>query len=395
MTDRTLVLTDLNEGIWHDTTELVPERSSAFSWSIRKFTLQGGRSSGVDVVEIDNGAFQLSVLPTRGMGLWKGCFQGIPLEWNSPVRWPVNPAFVNLEEWNGLGWLGGFQELLCRCGLGFNGPPGMDRVLDDQGELVAEKPITLHGKIANIPAHYVSCSYHTQLQEALSVTGIVDEAMMFGGQLRLTSTLQTEIGSNEFTIHDQIENLSETEAELELLYHTNIGRPFLEGGSRFSAPVEEVSPRDPRATEGISNWETYNEPELGYAEQVYYLKLLSDQNGQSCVLLKNREETLGVSLRFLVAELPCFALWKNTQQEADGYVTGLEPATNYPNFKSFEREQGRVLSLAPQEKYECKLQIAVHNSPESIGEMEDRISRIQNEQPATIHEHPTLPFAPK
>ena len=41
-------------------------------------------------------------------------------------------------------------------------------------------------------------------------------------------------------------------------------------------------------------------------------------------------------------ELPCFTVWKNTGAMEDGYVTGLEPATNYPNFKGFERQQGRV-----------------------------------------------------
>ena len=43
--------------------------------------------------------------------------------------------------------------------------------------------------------------------------------------------------------------------------------------------------------------------------------------------------------------LPCFTVWKNTAAVEDGYVTGLEPAINFPNFKSFERQQGRVKVL--------------------------------------------------
>jgi hypothetical protein len=46
--------------------------------------------------------------------------------------------------------------------------------------------------------------------------------------------------------------------------------------------------------------------------------------------------------------LPCFTLWKNQGGLADGYVTGLEPGTNYPNPRSFEETQGRVVPLAPQ-----------------------------------------------
>ena len=38
----------------------------------------------------------------------------------------MHPAFVNLESRGQLGWLDGFNEWLCRCGLAFNGPPGAD-----------------------------------------------------------------------------------------------------------------------------------------------------------------------------------------------------------------------------------------------------------------------------
>ena len=63
------------------------------------------------------------------------------------ARCPVNPAFVPLMEPAGLGWLDGFNELLCRCGLESNGPPEFD----EAGRLL--RP--LHGRIANTPAHRV------------------------------------------------------------------------------------------------------------------------------------------------------------------------------------------------------------------------------------------------
>ena len=53
--------------------------------------------------------------------------------------------------------------------------------------------------------------------------------------------------------------------------------------------------------------------------------------------------TAAIALRFNRQELPCFTVWKNTAALEDGYVTGLEPATNFPNFKTFERQQGRVV----------------------------------------------------
>jgi hypothetical protein len=40
--------------------------------------------------------------------------------WDSPVKEVVNPAFINLESRNGLGWLEGFNEMMVRCG--YDGP---------------------------------------------------------------------------------------------------------------------------------------------------------------------------------------------------------------------------------------------------------------------------------
>ena len=156
MPTRSIVLTDAAEGVWSETFEL---RESAglrlaggSDWSVRKRTLRGGVSEGVDVVDLHNGALSVSILPTRGMGLWRGSYRGIPIGWNSPVKQPVNPCYVNQTDRNGLGWLTGFNELLCRCGLSSNGAPGLDVIVDNTGQKT-EAPLTLHGKIANIPAH--------------------------------------------------------------------------------------------------------------------------------------------------------------------------------------------------------------------------------------------------
>ena len=83
------------------------------------------------LIEVDNGALSYSILPTRGMGLWKGRYRDIDLGWSAPVIGPVHPKFVDLSLRGGLGWLTGFDEWLCRCGLAWNGPPG-----DDDGNII-------------------------------------------------------------------------------------------------------------------------------------------------------------------------------------------------------------------------------------------------------------------
>ena len=79
--------------------------NTSAGWSITKRTLHSGLSSGIDVVEVDNGRPKVAILPTRGMGVWKAWMDGFELGWKSPVRGPVHPAFVPLGEPSGLGRL--------------------------------------------------------------------------------------------------------------------------------------------------------------------------------------------------------------------------------------------------------------------------------------------------
>jgi hypothetical protein len=389
MPSKTFLLTDAGQGIQHADFSVSQESdfklNGSSSWSISKRTLRGGVSEAVEVIDVDNGSLRLSVLPTRGMGIWQGEYalganESIPIGWKSPVAKPVHPAFVNLTEHNGLGFLSGFNELLCRCGLASNGPPGVDEKTG--------LPLTLHGKIANIPAHHVEACVSSDGPGQLLVTGTVDETMLFGPCLRLVSTLETEAGANWFRICDEVTNLAGQQAELELLYHINLGKPFLEEGAAVVAPAREVVPQNDRAAEDIETWNIYQKPTAGYREQVYYLAMCSDEQNQTRVLLKNSAGNHGVSLKYDTQRLPCFVLWKNTQAEADGYVTGLEPATNYPNFKSFEREQGRVITLAPGESYQMDLEFALHMNSDEIASVEADISRLQQDTPPLLHQKP-------
>ncbi|VAX39842.1 hypothetical protein MNBD_PLANCTO02-1821 [hydrothermal vent metagenome] len=380
------ILTDINRPVEQLTSKVSSAEISlagASHWSVKKRTLQGGVSTGVDVVEIDNGALCLSLLPTRGMGIWKGEYQGHSLGWNSPVKNPVHPQWVNLTDRNGLGWLSGFNELMCRCGLSSIGPPG-----NDKGGNPLENPLPLHGRIANLPADNLSVEIDERGDGTISVTGIVNECGLFTSQLQLKSTLRTTAGSNKFQIEDEIKNTSSKPAEFQLLYHTNIGEPFLEEGTTFHAAMKEISPRDTTAAEGIETWKTFGPPETGFAEQVYFFDLLANEFNKSQVLLKNKTGDLGLSMTIAKEQLPYFILWKNTQATADGYCVGLEPATNYPNHRSFERQQNRVQALQPNETYCTSLEIAIHTSVDEVTKVETEIAKLQERLKPVIHSKP-------
>lgn len=354
-------------------------------WRIVKYTLRGGLSEGIDVIEVDNGNLSYAILPTRGMGIWRGWYRDLTLGWDSPVKDPVHPAFIDLSDRGGLGWLKGFNEWIVRCGLDNNGAPGNDVVVDNNGNK-ATVPIPLHGKIANTPARNVSIS--VSADGTLTVSGEVDETMMFGPALRLTTTISTQIGSNELTIQDRVTNLNKTPAELELLYHCNYGSPILEEGARIVAPFKAVAPRDARAQDGIDTFDRFLDPTNRYVEQCYWYELAARRSGETCVLLKNKQGTCGSSLRFNLNQLPCFTVWKNTAARKNGYVTGLEPATNYPNLKRFERENGRVVRLRGKESYDIQLTVAAHDTRASVRVVEAEIASIQGHRKQVIHKVP-------
>lgn len=354
-------------------------------WSIRRGTFREGLASGVEVIEIRQGDFSFKVFPTRGMGIWEAHVGSERIGWDSPVKTPVHPAFINVKARNGLGWLDGFNELLCRCGLSFNGPPGKDEAVGS----AIESDVTLHGNIANLPAHSIQ---FIETQGEIGVSGIVDESTLFGPQLRLKSIMTTRCGENAIVLRDMITNLGSRATDLSLLYHTNIGSPILEEGARLSLPVRRVVPNHARSAEDVATYDTYLGPTPEYSEQVYFFETLADAEGHTVALLENQAGTRGFSMSLNTFQLPYFTQWKCTQPLQDGYVTGLEPGTNFPNFKAFEREQGRILQLAPGASYEIELTLSFHTNSEEIQAVKQKIVQIQSQAEQVICPQPISPF---
>ncbi len=380
MPAKTWKLFENNDGLIVDKLITSKDLGGEGKWSVEKVTLQDGLSEGVKKVGIQNGKMLLEVLPTRGMGIWKAHAAGETIGWQSPVRGPVHPKFVDLGEPSGLGWLDGFDELLCRCGLVSNGAPEFDK---ETGRL--KYPV--HGRIANRPAHAVELTVDSDKQE-IALKGIVEETRFHFTKLRMTSTITTKFNSTSFTVHDEIENFSASPQEIQMLYHINFGLPLLDAGSRVVVPAKTVVPRNARAASGIKTWDSYAAPEPAWEEMVYFLELNADAAGQTRTLLKNAHGTRGVSLVFNKQQLPWFSLWKNTTAEADGYVTGLEPGTNFPNPRSYEGEQGRVVKLAPGGKQVFDITLEIHTTAAEVKAAESAVTKIQGGKEPKIFTEP-------
>lgn len=345
--------------------------------AVRTRRLTGGVRDGVLVVELSAGRTTVFVLPDRGLGIWKIMSGDLELGWQSPVRGPVHPRFVPLAEPSGLGWLDGFDELVARCGLVSNGAPDFSA----GGRLVHG----LHGRIANLPAHHLDVT----LDEAtgtITLTGAVDETRFLVHALRMSTSLTVRADRPRIAWSDTVKNLSDRPAAVQMLYHVNLGPPLLGPGAEVVAAIEELAPRDVAAVPDVPSWNRYAGPRAGKGEQVHFARLVPDARGMATVLLVGPDHRNAATLSWQADTLPCFTLWKNEGGLADGYVTGLEPGTNYPNPRSFEESQGRVVPLAPGESVRFDLAIEHHRESDVAAER----SRIEScrANPPRIHHEP-------
>ena len=345
---------------------------------VRKVTHQCGVSAGVDTLEVSNGDFSFTIIPTRGMSIHKAQYKDEFIGWNSPVRGPVHPAYVDVGEPSGLGWLDGFDELLVRCGLESNGAPEHDT---ETGRLL----YPLHGRIGNKPAHKVTVEID---DDEITVTGVVEEIRFHFLKLRMTSVAKLRKGERGFRLKDTVENLSQSDAEVQLLYHMNFGTPLLDAGASVVLPAKTVVPRNDHAAAAIANWDSYQAAQPGYEEQVYFFELLGDDDGNTKAMLKNAHGTRGVALGFNTKQLPVFTMWKNTTAESDGTVTGLEPGTNFPNPRSYEGEQGRVTKIAGGAKTDFDFAFEYLADANVVTASEAAIGKLQASMAPTVHKTP-------
>jgi hypothetical protein len=309
---------------------------------------------------------------------------------------PVHPSFVNLAAAGGLGWLEGFDELLARCGLENNGAPYEVKTVKPDGS-ESHTSFGLHGKIATIPASYVAVHIAPEPPHEIVVEGHVQESRLFGPQIRMETRIATVPGSNVLKVRDEFVNLRDQPVEMQILYHWNFGPPFLAAGARFVAPSKSLTPRDKMAQAALARYDVFEGPRPGFAEQVYYFELHSEppSGGKSLALLRNHAGDKGIVLRFGTDQLPAFTLWKNTGGLRDGYVTGLEPGTNYPNPRPFEQARKRVVSLPVDGRYVAEMTLALLTTPQEIGAVEAEIDRLQSHGATKINPRPMEPFAPE
>ena len=355
-------------------------KSAGGTFAVQRYRFTSGKREGVELVVVDSGKVRAAICPTRGMGLWKANLDGLDCSWRSPVEGPIHPQFVPLAEPNGIGWLDGFDELLVRCGLQSFGAPDFN----DKGQL----KYPLHGRIANQPA--VNWSVHLDADHSLlEVRGEVHETRFLQFNLRLSVSYRFAFGQPVIEVVDTVRNASDSPATMQMLYHVNVGTPLLESGATMHCASKRIVARDQHAADDLASWSTYLPPTPGYVEQVYFSSPTAAADGWATTLLASKNRSRAFAVHYKTDTLPYFSQWKNTVGSADGYVTGLEPGTGFPNPRSFEEQQGRVVALAAGQSIEFNLRLEGINRPDRVTQLIAEVDKLRGGEPEKV------PFDPE
>ena len=365
--EQSYVLIDADARVYEDSWDL-SESYAGKSVSVAKRRLHGGVQEGLDVVEITTDRVSFTVLASRGMNVLRARCDDVDLKWDSPVGGPVHPNFVPIFAPNGVGWLEGFSEWIARCGLESNGAPEFDK------NGVLKYP--LHGRLSNLPARRVEVGFDSE-SGVLRITGVMYETSVFGRKFRFTTTYRLKVDETKIQVEDSVENLASVDDEFELLYHINTGNPLVAPGSKFLGTFEKMCPRDQNAVAELGEWNSFREPIPGVPETCYFFDLATDEDGNAEVALVNAQNDRAFKLSFNKKDFPYFILWKTQRPNSDIYVSGMEPAINFPNTRSFEKSRGRVMPIAAGEKKTFRFALDVLLDKDEVESFALRIEKRQ------------------
>ncbi|MEI6049801.1 MAG: aldose 1-epimerase family protein [Bacteroidota bacterium] len=285
-------------------------------FGIKEYTISGGRAKGVKAFDVKNGSgLEFTVLADRCLDIAGLSFKGI----NCSYITKNGIAAPEYFEESGIGFLRNFfAGFLTTCGLRNVGSP-----CEENGE-----SFPLHGRISNTPGEEVSATTGwIDDVPVLTISGKMREARLFGENMVLERKIICRYGENKIVIQNKVENMGFKKEALMLLFHFNMGYPLLDEDSILVTPTEQLISRDQEAMKGETIYNKCQKPTPGYAEQVFYHKLKSDKNGDTCVALVNKKLEVAAAIHFNKNQLFNFTQWK--QMGEGDYVLGMEPCNCY------------------------------------------------------------------
>lgn len=149
-----------------------------------------------------------------------------------------------------------------------------------------------------------------------------------------------------------------------LLYHINLGFPFVSPALRLYIPTRNIRARDEHSLSQLSFYDRMEEPRANEAEYVFSHELNTDAAGNTRVLAVNNELCLGLRLDFNTKYLPYFMEWKSCA--SGDYVIGLEPANSCMYGRAWHEQEGKLHRILPFSKEKNQLVFTILDGREAI-----------------------------
>ena len=313
---------------------------------LKTMRLEGGMEQSVLASEVQcQSGMSLTVLADRCMDISVLRYRGINISYINPCG-VVAPCYYDKRSTQWLrSFTGGF---LTTCGLDNTGSP-----CEENGTEYG-----LHGRISNMPAREYSAQRIEQNGEYMAVLcGEMDQSSLFGEKLKLKRKIQVWNTQPRFEVTDEICNTGFREEEFMILYHCNIGYPFLSPESKVMIDSSEFRSRSSFAEKYKSHALEVSEPnELD--EMCYYHKM-RDHNGKSRAGVYQPEYGFGLVMTYENTALRRFTQWKNFSKGQ--YVLGLEPGTNWVEGKAVERTRDEIQKLEGQSSIRYSICVDIVN----------------------------------
>ncbi|MCI8745891.1 MAG: aldose 1-epimerase family protein [Lachnospiraceae bacterium] len=300
---------------------------------VRPIAYEEGRSSGLKAYEVKNGGLCFRALADKCLDVSEVSYKGMNLNFLS------KPGLQGRGHYDTHG-----EEALRSIMGGFFFTAGLENICAPLS--LEGKDYPMHGRIRTTPGeHLCGDAFWEDGEYVLRIQGEMREAELFGENMVLRRTIESRYGEKSFTVTDEITNEAYRREPLMLLYHINMGYPFLDENTRLLIPARKVTPRDPEAEGHEDRYDRMEAPKPEEPEYVFIHDLKTDENQNTYVCVMNREKEIGLKIEFNMKYLPYFMEWKSIA--AGDYVIGLEPSNSSVYGKAWHVEHDCVHYLEP------------------------------------------------
>ena len=300
---------------------------------IRPLTYAEGRSAGLKAYEVKNGPLCYRLLADKCLDMGEFSYRGVNFNFLSkpglqgPGAYDTRGDEAIRSIMGGMFFTSGIESICAPCTI--------DGV---------EYP--MHGRMRSTPGEHLSAdAFWAEDGYHLKAGAEMREAALFGENMILRRSVETVYGQKTVTVTDVFENEGFRDEPLMLLYHINLGWPFLDEGLRLHLPTRKVTPRDAGAKGHEGEYDRMDPPKDNEPEYVFIHDLKTDGEGGTCAIAVNEGLKLGFQIGWNTKNLPFFMEWKSTA--SGDYVIGLEPANSSVYGRPWHEERGSVHRLAP------------------------------------------------